>query len=86
MIVLVTGGAGFIGSAVVRLAISRGHTVVNLDAFTYAACLDNVATASDNPNYFLEHKDIRNRNDLDLIFSKHNRQAVCFMPCTNKVI
>ena len=85
MIVLVTGGAGFIGSAVVRLAISRGHTVVNLDAITYAACLDNVATASDNPNYFLEHKDIRNRNDLDLIFSKHKPDAVMHLAAESHV-
>ena len=85
MIILVTGGAGFIGSAIVRLAISRGHTVVNLDAITYAACLDNVATASDNPNYFLEHKDIRNRNDLDLIFSKHKPDAVMHLAAESHV-
>jgi len=83
--ILVTGGAGFIGSAVVRLAIDRGHTVVNLDALTYAACLDNVATASDNPNYFLEHKDIRNRNDLDLIFSKHKPDAVMHLAAESHV-
>ena len=40
MKVLVTGGAGFIGSAVVRLAIARGNSVVNVDSLTYAACLD----------------------------------------------
>ena len=85
MKILVTGGAGFIGSAVVRLAISHGHTVVNLDAITYAACLDNVATASDNPNYFLEHKDIRNRNDLDLIFSKHKPDAVMHLAAESHV-
>ncbi|MEF9606042.1 NAD-dependent epimerase/dehydratase family protein, partial [Paracoccus sp. PXZ] len=44
MKILVTGGAGFIGSAVVRLAIARGHAVVNLDALTYAANLENVAS------------------------------------------
>ncbi|MDA9009998.1 NAD-dependent epimerase/dehydratase family protein, partial [bacterium] len=36
MKLLVTGGAGFIGSAVVRLAIDRGHSVINVDALTYA--------------------------------------------------
>ena len=85
MKILVTGGAGFIGSAVVRLAISRGHTVVNLDTFTYAACLDNIGTASDNPNYFLEHKDIRNRNDLDVIFSKHRPDAVMHLAAESHV-
>jgi len=49
MKLLVTGGAGFIGSAVVRLAVSRGHEVVNLDALTYAACLENVASVSAGP-------------------------------------
>ena len=39
MKILVTGGAGFIGSAVIRLAIPQGHDVVNVDALTYAACL-----------------------------------------------
>ena len=49
MKLLVTGGAGFIGSAVVRLAVARGHEVVNLDAMTYAACAENVAwVASSN--------------------------------------
>jgi len=47
MKLLVTGGAGFIGSAVVRQAVNAGHNVVNLDALTYAACLDNVASVSE---------------------------------------
>ena len=46
MKLLVTGGAGFIGSAVVRLAIARGHDVVSLDALTYAGCLENLDTVS----------------------------------------
>ena len=51
MKLIVTGGAGFIGSAVVRQAVRAGHEVVNLDALTYAACLDNVAEVADAPNY-----------------------------------
>ena len=46
MIILVTGGAGFIGSAVVRLAIARGHTVVNVDALTYAGMLGQFGQCS----------------------------------------
>lgn len=65
MKILVTGGAGFIGSAVVRLAIARGHQVVNLDALTYAACLENVAMVADHPNYQFVQADIRDRAALD---------------------
>ena len=49
MKLLVTGGAGFIGSAVVRLAVSRGQKVINLDALTYAACLENLTPVADDP-------------------------------------
>jgi dTDP-glucose 4,6-dehydratase len=62
MKILVTGGAGFIGSAVVRLAVARGHEVVNLDALTYAACLDNVASVSGSNLYAFEHADRRLRD------------------------
>ena len=51
MKILVTGGAGFIGSAVVRLAIARGHEIINLDALTYAASLESVASVENHQNY-----------------------------------
>lgn len=76
MKLLVTGGAGFIGSAVVRLAIARGHEVVNLDALTYAACLENVAEAAQSPRYVFEHVDVRDRAALARIFSEHRPDAV----------
>ncbi len=71
MKLLITGGAGFIGSAVVRQAIRDGHSVVNLDALTYAACLENVAGVSNSPNYAFEQADIRDRAALDRIFATH---------------
>ena len=80
-----TGGAGFIGSAVVRLAIKRGHSIVNVDALTYAACLDNVASVSDNQNYFFEHADIRHRNALDTIFEKHQPDAMMHLAAESHV-
>lgn len=58
MKILVTGGAGFIGSAVVRHAVAAGHSVLNYDALTYAACLENVASVAGSPNYKFVHGDI----------------------------
>ena len=85
MKILVTGGAGFIGSAVVRLAIARGHHVVNVDALTYAACLDNVASVADHPNYAFEQVDIRDREGLDAVFAKNTPDAVMHLAAESHV-
>lgn len=85
MKLLVTGGAGFIGSAVVRLAVSRGHHVVNLDALTYAACLENVAPVADSPLYAFEQADIRDRAALDRIFATHDPDAVMHLAAESHV-
>ena len=85
MKILITGGAGFIGSAVVRLAISRGHSVVNVDALTYSAYLANVASVADHPNYAFEQVDIRDRNALDTIFAKHRPDAVMHLAAESHV-
>ena len=85
MKILVTGGAGFIGSAVVRLAVARGHEVVNLDALTYAACLDNVASVADSSRYTFEHADIRDRADLDWIFALHQPDVVMHLAAESHV-
>lgn len=85
MKLLVTGGAGFIGSAVVRLAVSRGHDVVNLDALTYAACLDNVASVANSALYAFEQADIRDRLALDRIFATHRPDAVMHLAAESHV-
>ncbi len=76
MKILITGGAGFIGSAVVRHAIALGHQVVNLDALTYAACLENVASVADSPLYQFEEANICDAAALAAIFAKHRPDAV----------
>ena len=76
MKLIVTGGAGFIGSAVVRQAVRAGHEVVNLDALTYAACLDNVAEVADAPNYTFVEADIRDRPAMDRLFAAHAPDAI----------
>ncbi len=85
MKILVTGGAGFIGSAVVRLAVSRGHEVVNLDAMTYAGCAANVAPVSDSPLYAFEHVDIRDRAAVDRVFSTHQPHMVMHLAAESHV-
>ncbi|PZO67062.1 MAG: dTDP-glucose 4,6-dehydratase [Paracoccus denitrificans] len=85
MKIMVTGGAGFIGSAVVRLAISRGHEVVNVDALTYAANPANVAEVADSPLYRFEHADIRDRAAMDRILRDHRPDAVLHLAAESHV-
>ncbi|SFT16501.1 dTDP-glucose 4,6-dehydratase [Sulfitobacter marinus] len=85
MKLLVTGGAGFIGSAVVRLAVAQGHSVVNLDALTYAACLENVASVADSPLYAFEQADICDRDAMDRIFAAHQPDAVMHLAAESHV-
>ena len=85
MKLLVTGGCGFIGSAVVRLAVSRGHEVVNLDAMTYAANEANVASVAQSNLYSFEQADIRDRAALDRIFATHSPNAVMHLAAESHV-
>jgi len=85
MKLLVTGGCGFIGSAVVRLAVQRGHEVVNLDAMTYAANAANVAAVAQSNLYSFEKADIRDRAALDRIFATHAPDAVMHLAAESHV-
>jgi dTDP-glucose 4,6-dehydratase len=85
MKILVTGGAGFIGSAVVRRAIAAGHQIVNVDKLTYAACLDNVAMVADDPNYKFVQADICDRPALDAIFLAHQPDKVMHLAAESHV-
>lgn len=85
MKILVTGGAGFIGSAVVRHAVRAGHNIVNLDALTYAANLANVEPVANSPLYLFEHADIRDRSALDRIFASHAPDAVMHLAAESHV-
>jgi dTDP-glucose 4,6-dehydratase len=85
MKILVTGGAGFIGSAVVRAAIARGHQVVNLDALTYASSLDSLAPVAGSNHYSFEQADIRDREALDRVFATHAPDAVMHLAAESHV-
>ena len=85
MKILVTGGAGFIGSAVVRQAIADGHSVVNLDKLTYAACLENLSSVSDSSNYAFEQIDICDGPALAACFEKHQPDAIMHLAAESHV-
>jgi len=83
--ILVTGGAGFIGSAVIRQAITDGHEIVNVDALTYAACLDNLRSVADTPAYRFEHANICDRAAMVRIFDDHMPDAVMHLAAESHV-
>ena len=72
--ILITGGAGFIGSHVVRLLVNKypEYNIINLDALTYAGNLENLEDIEDKPNYFFEKANILDADSLNEIFSRHN--------------
>ncbi len=84
--VLVTGGAGFIGSALVRMLIGEtGTHVVNVDKLTYAACPEALAGVADDPRYVLEKVDICDRTALRLVFTGHRPDAVIHLAAESHV-
>ena len=86
MKILVTGGAGFIGSAVVRHIINDTQdSVVNLDKLTYAGNLDSIASVADNERYAFVQADICDRAALDKIFAEHQPDAVMHLAAESHV-
>ena len=84
--ILVTGGAGFIGSAVVRHIIKNTQdSVVNLDKLTYAGNLESLTDVADNPRYAFEQVDICNRAELDRVFAQHRPDAVMHLAAESHV-
>lgn len=69
---LITGGAGFIGSNFVRLMLEKhpDYKIINLDALTYAGNLENLKDIESNPNYTFVKADIRDRDAVNAIFDK----------------
>ncbi|HEZ7773819.1 TPA: dTDP-glucose 4,6-dehydratase [Neisseria meningitidis] len=84
--ILVTGGAGFIGSAVVRHIIRNTQdSVVNLDKLTYAGNLESLTDIADNPRYAFEQVDICDRAELDRVFAQHRPDAVMHLAAESHV-
>ena len=86
MKILVTGGAGFIGSAVIRHIISNtDDEVVNLDKLTYAGNLESLAEVSDSNRYRFEQADICNRAEVDRILAEHRPDAIMHLAAESHV-
>ncbi|MBE3733582.1 dTDP-glucose 4,6-dehydratase [Vibrio sp. OULL4] len=86
MKILVTGGAGFIGSAVIRHIIrDTQDTVINLDKLTYAGNLESLAEVSDSERYHFEHVDICQREVLDRVFVEHQPDLVMHLAAESHV-
>lgn len=86
MRILVTGGAGFIGSAVIRHIIQNtNHTVLNVDKLTYAGNLESLALVENNERYQFSHTDICNREALDHLFCEFSPDAVMHLAAESHV-
>ena len=85
-IILITGGAGFIGSAVVRHIIdSTSDSVVNLDKLTYAGNLESLLSVSESERYTFELVDICDSTELKRVFHEHQPDAVMHLAAESHV-
>ena len=86
MKILLTGGAGFIGSSVIRQALGRGDIeIVNVDILTYAGNLDSLASIDANPNYALEQVNICDGSAIAKVFAQHKPTAVMHLAAESHV-
>lgn len=83
--VLVTGGAGFIGSAVVRRLAGKGVRVINLDSLTYAGNLDSLRDVADAPNYRFVHGDIANAELLIRLLAEEQVEGIMHLAAESHV-
>lgn len=85
--IIITGGAGFIGSHVVRLFVTKypAYKIVNLDALTYAGNLENLRDIDSSPNYFFEKADILEAKQIEAVFEKHKPDGVIHLAAESHV-
>ena len=84
--IFITGGAGFIGSAVVRHILNdTTHSVINVDKLTYAGNLDSLASFANNPRYAFERVDICNADQIRILFSQYQPDIVMHLAAESHV-
>ncbi|MDP4131670.1 MAG: GDP-mannose 4,6-dehydratase, partial [Bacteroidota bacterium] len=84
---MITGGAGFIGSHVVRLFVNKypGYNIVNVDALTYAGNLENLRDVEASPNYTFERADITDAAAISRLFEKYHFDSVIHLAAESHV-
>lgn len=86
MNIIVTGGAGFIGSAVIRQFINEtNHTIINVDSLTYAGNLESLADVYDDPRYHFEQVNICDKNELIRVFNQYQPHAIMHLAAESHV-
>ena len=84
--IIVTGGAGFIGSAIIRHLIKdTDYEIINIDKLTYAGNLESLKEVSNSPQYTFEQVDICNQLEIHRIFKQYQPDVVMHLAAESHV-
>ena len=78
MKIMVTGGAGFIGSNFITNQINKGNIILNYDKLTYAGCIESLDSVKNHPNYHFKNGDISDSDTVAMAFNEFNPDDCIF--------